>query len=194
MPGFTSGRYELVGFIVGRGRQMAKASKVAAGDVLVGLPASGSHHRLLLARRILSTRWSSARDPRAMALQEDRGQALGTGPVLSQGVAQSRASRLHRLAPIPRRHHRQPARICPRNPCPDRGGGMARARAIHFLRRRGRSRSEMFTRLNRGLGWCWRERGLPGASAAEHGASVFYRPVQKGARVITTWGAPSGRE
>jgi phosphoribosylformylglycinamidine cyclo-ligase len=57
MPGFYQpGDYELVGFIVGLADRpkLLDGSKVAAGDVLVGLPSSGLHtNGYSLARRIL---------------------------------------------------------------------------------------------------------------------------------------------
>jgi phosphoribosylformylglycinamidine cyclo-ligase len=57
MPGFyQSGDYELVGFIVGMVDRpnVLDGSRVAAGDVLVGLPSSGLHtNGYSLARRIL---------------------------------------------------------------------------------------------------------------------------------------------
>jgi phosphoribosylformylglycinamidine cyclo-ligase len=60
MPGFYQpGDYELVGFIVGivDRPQVLDGSRVAAGDVLVGLPSSGLHtNGYSLARRILFDR------------------------------------------------------------------------------------------------------------------------------------------
>jgi phosphoribosylformylglycinamidine cyclo-ligase len=57
MPGFYQpGDYELVGFIVGMAdrQKLLDGSRVAAGDVLVGLPSSGLHtNGYSLARRIL---------------------------------------------------------------------------------------------------------------------------------------------
>src|SRR4029079_8768873 len=60
MPGFYQpGDYELVGFIVGLADrpQLLDGSKVAAGDVLIGLPSAGFHtNGYSLARRILFDR------------------------------------------------------------------------------------------------------------------------------------------
>ncbi len=80
MPGFYQpGDYELVGFIVGLvdRPKLLDGSKVAAGDVLVGLPAAGLHtNGYSLARRILFDRlglmihdrapWETGKKPRTV--------------------------------------------------------------------------------------------------------------------------------
>jgi phosphoribosylformylglycinamidine cyclo-ligase len=69
MPGFYQpGDYELVGFIVGMvdRAQVLDGSRVAAGDVLVGLPAGGLHtNGYSLARRILFDQLRLGIDDRA---------------------------------------------------------------------------------------------------------------------------------
>jgi phosphoribosylformylglycinamidine cyclo-ligase len=69
MPGFYQpGDYELVGFIVGMADRprLLDGSKVAAGDVLIGLPSAGLHtNGYSLARRILFDRLGLAVGDRA---------------------------------------------------------------------------------------------------------------------------------
>ncbi|HEV7517644.1 MAG TPA: phosphoribosylformylglycinamidine cyclo-ligase, partial [Thermoanaerobaculia bacterium] len=80
MPGFYQpGDYELVGFIVGMvdRPKLLDGSKVAAGDILLGLPAAGLHTKgYSLARRILFDRlgltvedrapWEAGKKPRTV--------------------------------------------------------------------------------------------------------------------------------
>ncbi len=81
MPGFYQpGDYELVGFIVGLvdRPKMLDGSKVAAGDVLVGLPSSGLHtNGYSLARRILFDKLGLVMDDKAPWFKKKRvGEAL----------------------------------------------------------------------------------------------------------------------
>ncbi len=76
MPGFYQpGDYELVGFIVGMvdRPKLLDGSRVAAGDVLVGLPSAGLHtNGYSLARRILFDRLGlKRRRPRALGDREE---------------------------------------------------------------------------------------------------------------------------
>jgi phosphoribosylformylglycinamidine cyclo-ligase len=81
MPGFyQAGDYELVGFIVGMvdRPRMLDGSRVAPGDVLVGLPSSGLHtNGYSLARRILFDRLGlGVDDPAPWARKKKVGEAL----------------------------------------------------------------------------------------------------------------------
>jgi phosphoribosylformylglycinamidine cyclo-ligase len=96
MPGFYQhGDYELVGFIVGivDRPKLLDGSKVAAGDVLVGLPSSGLHtNGYSLARRILFEEQRLAAGDRAPWSQKKR--------KVGQELLETHVSYLKPLTPV----------------------------------------------------------------------------------------------
>jgi phosphoribosylformylglycinamidine cyclo-ligase len=101
MPGFYQpGDYELVGFIVGMvdRPKLLDGSRVAAGDVIVGLPSAGLHtNGYSLARRILFDRLGlSIADPAPW----ETGKKKKKAPTVGEALLAPHLSYLEALAPL----------------------------------------------------------------------------------------------
>jgi phosphoribosylformylglycinamidine cyclo-ligase len=106
MPGmYAAGDYDLAGFAVGaveRGEQLI-GDKVAAGDVLLGLPSTGAHSNgYSLIRRIIARSGLSLDAPAPFAPETSLGEALLTPTAIYVRalLPAIRAGRIHALAHI----------------------------------------------------------------------------------------------